>query len=590
MSETIDQTIWHKMRYTPMRDFLRGKLTSSMDLRRPLENSELPPPVKQLIHRVVRRTFLWRLERLEVTLELISHFSDGIEAGSSSDNLIKKFGDETRAAKLIRRSKRRNRPLPWHVLRIAAWPTVLVLVFYFAYAMYFFAGQPSPRVQYVADINRAIEKTPLEDRAWPFYRRALLGFGPVAARAAQPQFSRKEWPSLLQSVKEHQAEVEWIRLGAAKPTLGFLIGASGSAYDDQLWPEQKRPAVDPAKGEGLISAAMPPLHTLRTLTEVLRVDAVLARQARDGRRLLKDIHSLLGLSQQIGENAPLLWGLVSLATYQVAFDQIELTLREEPGLLQREDWSAIARRLSEPRFAADLITFEAERLWFDDMLQRSFTDDGSGNGRFTPEGVQYFDAGLSIRDKRLWREVLIHPAVSLLVPSRQKLAKEHSQLVDQASANLKLPMRDADWRSFKNALDDSRKSFPDSISPVSIAMFMPSFWHAQARAEQHLGHRDGLVVGIALEVYRRQHGHYPETLNLLVPHSLPELPVDRITGQALRYRLVDGKPLVYSVGDDRKDDAGRAPRGPGTAATWGMSGKSIPDGDWPLYPTTKRGL
>ena len=589
MSETIDQTIWHKMRYTPMRDFLRGKLTSRMDLRRPLEDSELPPPVKRLIHRVVRRTFLWRLERLEVTQELISHFSDGIEAGSSSDDLIKKFGDETQAAKLIRRSKRRNRPLPWQVLRIAAWPMVLVMVFYFGYAMYFFAGQPSPRVQYVTDINRAIEKTPLEDRAWPLYRRALLGIGPLTRQELSPAFGRKEWQRLL-LVKEHPVEVEWIHQGAAKPTLGFLIGASGSAYDDQLWPEQKRPTVDPAKGEELISAAMPPMQFLRTLAEMLRFDAVLARQTQDRNRLLRDIHSMLGLSRQIGEDAPLLWGLMSLSTYQVALDQIEQTLREEPGLLRKEDWIAIAKRLSEPKVAADLITFDAERRWFDDQLQRSFTDDGSGNGRFTPEGVKYIDTDLSGADKRLWREILIHPAVSLLVPSRQKLAKEYSQLVDRASANLKLPMRDADWRSVKNALEESRKSFPDSISPVSFAMFIPSFWLSQATAEQYLGRRDGLVVGIALEVYRHKHGHYPETLNLLVPHSLPELPLDRITGQALRYRLVDGQPLVYSVGGDRKDDAGRAPRRPDSAANWGTWGKSIPDGDWALYPTTKRGL
>ena len=81
MSETMPQTIWHKMRYTPMRDFLRGKLTGRLDLRRPLEESGLPIPIKRVIHRTVAKTLLWRLERLEVTHELISHFADGL-AGS----------------------------------------------------------------------------------------------------------------------------------------------------------------------------------------------------------------------------------------------------------------------------------------------------------------------------------------------------------------------------------------------------------------------------------------------------------------------------------------------------------------------------
>jgi hypothetical protein len=45
-----------------------------------------------------------------------------------------------------------------------------------------------------------------------------------------------------------------------------------------------------------------------------------------------------------------------------------------------------------------------------------------------------------------------------------------------------------------------------------------------------------------------------------VPDLLPAVPPDRYDGKPLRYQLVDGKPLVYSIGSDRDDDAGRAPR------------------------------
>src|SRR5574342_78062 len=117
MSNAMEETLWYKMRYTPIRDVLHGRITARLDLRRPLGDAALPPSVKQLIHRIVGKTRLWRLERLEVTHELIAHFTDGIASGVSPEELIKVFGDETEAARLIDRAKRRNRPLSWQVFR-----------------------------------------------------------------------------------------------------------------------------------------------------------------------------------------------------------------------------------------------------------------------------------------------------------------------------------------------------------------------------------------------------------------------------------------------------------------------------------------
>lgn len=583
MSETIPQTIWQKMRYTPMRDFLRGKLTGRMDLRRPLEESPLPPPLQQVIRRVVGRTFLWRMERLEVTHELIAHFADGLAAGNSSEELVRKFGDEKQAALLIRRAKRRGRSAVWQAWRFACWSTAVFFVFYFGYAVYFFTGEPSPRVHYVATINQVVEKTPIEDRAWPLYRRALLGFGSVRELEAYPQFNNSESPKFLQFLKEHQKEVEWIRQGGEKAKFGFLIGANGSAFDPELWPNRTRPSVDPVVGEDLASVALPPLQTIRLLSASLRADAVLARQTHDRERLRRDLQSLMGLARHIGDDAPLLWGLVSLSIFDMAFDQIERTLRESPTLLEQDDWMAITAQLSQARVAADLISFDSERLWFQDMLQRSFTDDGSGNGRFTPAGVRYFDAGFSKKERAVLRSFMVHPAVSFFVPSRQQLSSEYMNILDRASANLKLPLREADWSQVQQDLENDRTSFRTSWNLMAISRFTPSFWFAQARAEMNLSRRDGVVVGIALERYRKEHREYPQNLQALVPTFLADIPADRADGQPLRYRVTEGKALIYSVGADRDDDGGRAPRWPYSAQPWDMSNEPVPDGDWLVY-------
>jgi hypothetical protein len=304
----MDQTLWYKIRYTPLRDALRGKLTARLDLRRPLEETALPAEVKQLLLRVVKTTRLWRLERLEVLQELIAHFADGIASGVSAGELIKTFGDERQAARLIRRAKRRNRPLPWHALRFAGWSTASLFVLYCGYAAYFFAGRPLPRVNYVDVINKTIETTPVEDRGWTFYRRALIGADlrqnqNLSLQRLNSLITEDRRTELTEFVREHQTHIAWIREGAKKSQFGWVTGAKGSVNDSELWPNQSLSRIDET-GEPLSSASLPPLSGMRYLAIMLRADAIVAGQTGDGKRLLQDFHSTLDLSTTGGRRGP----------------------------------------------------------------------------------------------------------------------------------------------------------------------------------------------------------------------------------------------------------------------------------------------
>ena len=79
---------------TPMRDLLRGRITGRLDIDRQLDESGLSGLAAGKVRNVVKRTRLWRREKIEVTYELIAHFLDGIEAGTPIDELIENFGDE----------------------------------------------------------------------------------------------------------------------------------------------------------------------------------------------------------------------------------------------------------------------------------------------------------------------------------------------------------------------------------------------------------------------------------------------------------------------------------------------------------------
>jgi hypothetical protein len=66
-----------------------------------------------------------------------------------------------------------------------------------------------------------------------------------------------------------------------------------------------------------------------------------------------------------------------------------------------------------------------------------------------------------------------------------------------------------------------------------------------------------VLTAIAVTRYRLAQGQEPADLDRLVPRYLPALPKDWMDGRALRYRLrAEGGFLLYSVGEDGKDDGG----------------------------------
>jgi hypothetical protein len=69
--------MWH----TRLRDALRGRLDASLDWRSLVADANLPFEIAETIRDVVRRTWLWRSEKVEIARELVAHFQDGLSTG-----------------------------------------------------------------------------------------------------------------------------------------------------------------------------------------------------------------------------------------------------------------------------------------------------------------------------------------------------------------------------------------------------------------------------------------------------------------------------------------------------------------------------
>lgn len=88
-------------------------------------------------------------------------------------------------------------------------------------------------------------------------------------------------------------------------------------------------------------------------------------------------------------------------------------------------------------------------------------------------------------------------------------------------------------------------------SPATI-IALPSIVRRMLQAETE---RSMALSAIGVHRYRLRHGHWPPTLEALIPQFLSEMPVDCMDGTPLRYRVEpDGGFLLYSMGIDGKDD------------------------------------
>jgi hypothetical protein len=101
-----------------------------------------------------------------------------------------------------------------------------------------------------------------------------------------------------------------------------------------------------------------------------------------------------------------------------------------------------------------------------------------------------------------------------------------------------------------------------------VDMTFPHFVKAvQTLARTQTRVNQGLLA-CALERCRLAQGQYPETLAVLTPRFVEQLPHDLIGGEPLKYHRIDGRGyLLYSVGWDEKDNGG-------------VPGTTSEEGDW----------
>lgn len=292
--------------------------------------------------------------------------------------------------------------------------------------------------------------------------------------------------------------------------------------------------------------------------------------------------------------------MVDLGIEEAAFDSIAEVLTQSPDLLSDRQWIALAHRVAGIGGDApgSLFDLKAERLLFLDLIQRCYSDDGNGDGVLTAHGaalLPFYSSSLAnsadTTDERGFALQLTVTGVTSLLSSRKDVLAEYDCLAAINALRLSRPLRDVPeggdpFEQVHARLAEIRSSKSLSIRYLPVALMGPEIYRAAQFAEHTLGRRDGTCVGIALELYRRRNGGYPASLDALVPTYLPAVPVDRIAGGPVRYKIKNGKPAVYSVGIDGVDDGGvpqKDAMGRPVDASYWWPRRTDVHGDWILF-------
>ncbi len=564
-----DRSYWSRLTATPMRDLIRGRATGRLDTDRLIEAADLPASVGDTVRRVVRRTRLWRLEKVDVARELIAHFRDALQAGAAPARALSDFGDERQAARLIRRAKRRGRPLMWHVsrraLQAAGGVLALVLVVYAGFAIRYWGARPKVTRDYIADVNVKALAVPREQAAWPVYREALLSV------SIPPELWRKNgfdwkpgepgWDQTAKVVESNSGPIARLRDAAARPGLGFLASSRVAPEDRPLFPDvADAPQTRRSQGAPpVISLLYHDLTALRHAALLLQADARVALIERDASRVTADIIAIVGVARHAREHGLIIGDLVSLSVLSLGANLAGECLRAEPALLSVDALGEISASLEAFADGEPWVRLDGERLAFADFVQRVYTDDGSGDGVFSLLGLVREGFGGEFSEAGGIAADLAAPLSAAVTAGRKSTLREYARLMDMVELEREAPL----WRRGPSPVDQeieeliSGRTLLWSRHPL-IGILTPALSRATAQARLCEQIRDAVTVAIALECFRRERNTYPASLSELVPEFLSALPPDQYDGQPIKYRVTDDRgPLLYSVGNDREDNGGR---------------------------------
>jgi hypothetical protein len=426
-------------------------------VRARVAEAELPQPVARCIEQVARSTRLRPAEQLDVASELASHFREGLAAGRSADELVRDFGDVRRSARDIRRATIAKRHVADRIIGGACMWSLragsVLVAGYLAWAVSLQFREPVISFDGRAAIEATRPKPGAEGRAIDLYREAFAGADGSArtdlgereialevlvTRMGYDDAARSEAQAILAGFAPQLAILRRLR---ESPVLGMTLTQT-SATEPALmrffhpgWSDESlaSPAGHPLVDGSMLGILLPQLATTRSGTRLLVLDAAIA--AAEGRTadFMVDIESALASARHAGECDFLIGLLVECAQRTLIAHTVVSAIENHGERFDDASLSTLRAWMADNQ--CDIGRgFEAEELLVRDVLQRVYSDDGSGDGVLLAHAASRWERmiasdattkasrkGVLLEDGAGAMAFLLSPVAASLAPSRAEV-------------------------------------------------------------------------------------------------------------------------------------------------------------------------
>ena len=534
----------------------------------------LPGCAKDFIKLVIKKMRYRKKVRADVAAELAAHFEDELkscasaeEKGKKAQQLIADFGDAKLLGVLLRRAKKRCRPLWRTIVARTCQAIVLTFVCLVLYIAWFLTGKPKITVDYVAKLNQIVQPTAdeslnaasLYNQAAELYEtlpkgaREILNNRYRDANSQERQLAKK---ALDQNNELFEQIFELVAAGANKP---------------YYWQQYKA-----QEGGGMMSILFPNLSTFRRLAYNLEWRAKPNAEQGQYEEAFNAMKTCYKFGQHLRKgNGVLIEQLVGIAIEAYSLRVIGDILSENQ--IDSSILASLQKDLEHITADEDFsINMKAEKFSMYDEIQRCFTEDYFGRGHlYLPRisGLKGHTSFMAITDEdfhetllQLWNVFFTHPNKQQTLKSMNEFYDYIEQLSRKSPAKINSEKELIDKRV--NALLHNNV-FMGILTPAFMRVIEISY-----RLPVDVG---ATIATIAVLRYQQDIGKYPENLDELVKITyLKKLPIDTFSDKPLVYKKTADGFLLYGIGSNFKDDGGEfGTDKTGKPRLWGKQGDAV---------------
>jgi len=545
----------------------------------------LPACAVEFIRLVIKKMRYRRKVRLDVQAELTAHFDDELkeyttdkEREQKARQLIAGFGDVKLLAVLLRRAKKRCRPL-WRTVVARTFQTIGVLILLFClYTVWFLTGRPTISVDYLSVWNQMSRpQIKDEDNAWPYYEKAVaLYTEPNQELNDMREFTAPGRITLGSLTDDQQQKIKkWAELNES--AWQEFVKASSKSYCYREY--QYDPNIKD-ENKWLLNVLLPHLSEIRGLARIGRWQARIHIDANQPRQAIDDCLSIAMAGRHWKGKGTLIEQLVGLAISNFGFEEI-LNIAGTKELSSIELKHLQENLLQIYPQGYPLMNVEGERIYFLDVVQHLFTQGGPGGGHLVPHKLTYLGDITGSADEVRINMVRLpfYTAAAMVHAGRDKTIAKGNEIYDYQAKRAKMT-------PYQRHISDPN-GVEEMISNLSkyryflIHLLMPAIDRVSELAYRGKVFHQATITILALRRWRLEKNECPANLDELVAGGyLKELPADPFSDKSLVYKKTGDDFTLYSVGSNFKDDGGESGKdSKGRPTKWRDNGDTV---FWPV--------